>query len=61
MTNRKKRLEKGIDSLEKQIILHLDKKEKANAEGKIELVSYYEREIAAKKRDMAKKQKQREK
>ena len=45
MTNRKKRLKKGIESLKKQIKLHEEKKEKARKEGKIELESYYEKEL----------------
>jgi len=45
MTNRKKRLKKGIESLKKQIKLHEEKKEKARKEGKIELENYYEKEL----------------
>lgn len=47
--NRKKRLEKGIESIEIQIILHEKKKEEAVKEGNIERVKYYEKEIRAKK------------
>ena len=57
MTKRKKRIEKGARSLEKQIMLHLDKQKNAAQSGKIELVDYYAREIAAKKRDLEKKKK----
>jgi len=60
MTNRKKRLTKGIASLEKQLILHKEKLEKAGKagkEGKIELTDYYEKEIEAKKKDKEKKEK----
>ena len=57
MTNRKKRLIKGIGSLEKQLILHKEKLEKAGKEGKIELADYYEKEIEAKKKDKEKKEK----
>ena len=56
MTNRKKRLKKGIESLQKQIFLHEKKLEKAEKEGKFELARYYEKEIKAKKRDKDKKE-----
>ena len=56
MTNRKKRLKKGIESLQEQIELHLEKKEVAENEGKIDLVGYYEREIEAKKETKRKKE-----
>ena len=56
MVNRKKRLEKGIESLEKQIKLHEEKRNKAGEDGDIELVSYYEKEIIAKKRDKEEKE-----
>ena len=52
---RKKRLEKGINSLEKQINLHQEKKVQAKESGKEELTDYYKREIAAKKKDLEKK------
>lgn len=42
---RKKRLKKGIESINKQIELHKEKREKAKQEGKIELVGYYNKEI----------------
>ena len=45
MTNRKKRLKKGIESLEKQNKLHEEKKEHAHEERKVELENYYEKEI----------------
>ncbi|MBI2004219.1 hypothetical protein HYS72_02025 [Candidatus Pacearchaeota archaeon] len=45
MTNRKKRLKKGIESLGQQIKFHEEKKERAHEEGKIELENYYEKEI----------------
>lgn len=44
---RKKRLEKGITSLEKQIILHEEKMKNAIEIGKEELVGYYSKEIEA--------------
>ncbi len=45
MTKRKKRLEKGILSLEEQKIIHEQKKEKAAEEGRLELETYYTKEI----------------
>ena len=51
MVNRKKRLQKGIESLEKQIKLHEEKLKKAEEEDNIELASYYKKEIEAKKKD----------
>jgi len=56
MTNRKKRLEKGINSLQEQIELHENKKKTATEQGNIELVDYYEREIRAKEETKRKKQ-----
>lgn len=56
MVNRKKRLQKGIDSLEKQIKLHEEKLKKAEEEDNIGLAEYYKKEIAAKKRDKEEKQ-----
>ena len=50
MTNRKKRLKKGIESIQNQIELHEVKKQHAEDEGNEDLVGYYEREITAKKR-----------
>ena len=41
MANRKKRLQKGIESLEKQIKLHEEKLKKAEKEDNIELAEYY--------------------
>tara|TARA_Y100000310_G_C20671313_1_gene810467 strand:- start:1723 stop:1908 length:186 start_codon:yes stop_codon:yes gene_type:complete len=45
MTSRKKRLKKGISSIEEQIKIHEKKKEEAEKEGMIERVVYYEKEI----------------
>lgn len=56
MTNRKKRLQKGIESLEKQIKLHEEKLRKAEEDDNIELAGYYKKEIVAKKRDKEEKQ-----
>lgn len=46
MTKRKKRLQKGISSIEKQIILHKEKKQLAKELEQEELVTYYEKEIS---------------
>lgn len=56
MVKRKKRLLKGIESLQKQIELHKEKKRVAEEEGKIELADYYEREIIAKIKDKERKE-----
>ena len=49
MVNRKKRLQKGIESIEKQIKIHEEKLKKAEEEDNIELDGYYRKEINAKK------------
>jgi len=56
MVNRKKRLQKGIESLEKQIRLHEEKLRKAEEEDNIGLTEYYRKEIDAKKKDKDEKQ-----
>ena len=56
MVNRKKRLQKGIESLEKQIKLHEEKLKKALEEDNIELAGYYKKEINAKKNDKEEKE-----
>ena len=56
MVNRKKRLQKGIESLDKQIQLHEEKLIKAEEDDNIELAHYYKKEIEAKKRDKEEKQ-----
>ena len=43
---RKKRLIKGISSIEEQIKMHEEKKKKAREEGNLDLEKYYEGEIA---------------
>ncbi len=58
MAKRKKRLKKGIASLEQQIELHMGKKETAFAEGNIYLAEYYRKEIEAKEADKKKKERQ---
>ncbi len=52
---RKKRLEKGIESLKEQIALHEEKEKQAEETGLTGLVSYYEKEIASKEKAMKKK------
>ena len=56
MPNRKKRLKKGIDSLQEQIEIHIKKKTDAEEQGNIELVDYYEKEIRAKEETKKRKQ-----
>jgi hypothetical protein len=53
--NRKKRLEKGIKSLNEQIQIHKEKLKKAEEAGLKELVGYYEKEIDSKEEAMEKK------
>ena len=56
MANRKKRLKKGIESLQEQINLHEEKKKLAEESDNKELIRYYEKEIKAKEK--AKKEKE---
>jgi len=56
MVKRKKRLQKGIESLGKQIELHKEKKRIAEENGNEELADYYNKEIEAKIRDKERKQ-----
>lgn len=57
MVNRKKRLKKGLESLQKQIEMHKKKLQEAEKQGKIELFDYYKKEIEVKKKDKEKKEK----
>ncbi|MCX6751015.1 MAG: hypothetical protein NTZ83_06145 [Candidatus Pacearchaeota archaeon] len=61
MTNRKKKLQKGIKSLDKQIKIHEEKRKQAIKEGKIELAEYYDKEILSKSKDRDKKVSQKKK
>ena len=61
MVKRKKRLEKGIKSIEEQIRLHEIKREEATEKGKAELVGYYDGELSRLKNVKEKKRKQMEK
>ena len=45
LANRKKRLKKGIESIEKQIKLHKEKLEKTTETKNIDLEGYYKKEI----------------
>ena len=56
MPNRRNRLKKVIESLQKQIQLHEEKLKKAQEEGKLELIGYYQKEIESKKKDKEKKE-----
>ena len=57
MVKRKKRLEKGINSLKEQIRIHEEKREKAEKEGSLELKEYYEKEINSLKKILISKEK----
>lgn len=57
MTNRKKRLEKGIESLNEQIRIHEEKKTEAIKEGNIELEDYYNKELKGIKKSKVNKEK----
>ena len=56
MTNRKKRLKKGIESIKEQIIMHEEKKDEAEKQGNVELVNYYRKEIAILENEKEKKE-----
>ena len=43
---RKKRLEKGVQSIEEEIEIHKKKMQEAKEEGNLELVDYYNKEIS---------------
>ena len=45
MPNRKKRLEKGIESLDKEIEMHEDRLKTAEEKGDLDLAGYYKKEI----------------
>ena len=45
MVNRKKRLERGIESLKRRLDEHKIKLERAKKDNKIELIDYYEKEL----------------
>jgi len=59
--SRKKRLRKGIGSLEEQISNHVEKMRAAEVRGAQELIDYYRREIQKFEREIAKKKLQFEK
>jgi len=61
MAKRKKRLEKGIESLQKQIKEHENKREQPEEEGEIELVEYYDKEIEGLEKTKERKENQLEK
>jgi hypothetical protein len=60
MAKRKKRLQKGIDSLEKQIEFHEEKKKLARELGQEELFRYYTKEIEALKKVREDKERKRD-
>ncbi|MEK6850487.1 MAG: hypothetical protein AABX85_02850 [Nanoarchaeota archaeon] len=55
MVKREKRLEKGIESLEKQKEIHQQKRKNAEEAGEEELVRYYDKEIDKFEKEKAKK------
>lgn len=55
MVKREKRLEKGIESLEKQREIHQEKRKNAEEAGEEELVRYYDKEIDKFEKEQAKK------
>ena len=58
---RKKKLEKGIKSIEQQIEIHKQKKKQAEEENRQELADYYGREILSLESQKKKKKEQLEK
>jgi hypothetical protein len=56
MVKRKKKLKKGIDSIQEQIDLHKEKKSLAEDSGNEELVEYYTKELEAKERTKKEKE-----
>lgn len=61
MTKRKKRLEKGISSLDEQIKFHEEKLARAKTDGDDILERYYEKEIEALRKTKQRKENQLEK
>jgi hypothetical protein len=58
MVNRKKRLEKGMQSLDAEIKLHEEKREKAGKESNLDLEEYYNKEIEGLEKTKERKEKQ---
>ena len=58
MVKRIKKPRKGIESLEKQIEMHKEKRETALNEGRIERANYYEKEISGLEKTRNKKKRQ---
>ena len=58
---RKKRLEKGIQSIEEEIKIHEKKMQEAKEEGNLELAEYYSKEIQGLGKTKDRKEKQAEK
>ena len=54
--NRKKRLEKGIESIGEQITLHESKLKEAEEAGEEELIEYYRKDIARLKKQKEQKE-----
>jgi len=58
MVKRSKKLEKRIESLNKQIEIHEEKRRLANENGNLDLERYYDKEIKSLKDVKARKEKQ---
>lgn len=58
---RKKRLKKGIESLQEQVEIHKDKLKEAVEEGSKDLARYYEKDLARLENEEKKKREQLEK
>ena len=58
---RKKRLEKGVQSIEEEIEIHKKKMQEAKEEGNLELVDYYNKEISGLEKTKDRKEDQLEK
>lgn len=56
MTNRKKRLKKGIESIQEEIEKHEIKRQNAIKEGNLELADYYTVEITGLKKQKEQKE-----
>ncbi len=57
MPSRKKRLKKGIESVQKSIKKHEQKIKKAESEDQVELINYYKKEIKGMKDQLSRKKK----
>jgi len=58
---RKKRLKKGIQSIEEEIEIHKKKMQEAREKGNLELADYYDKEISGLEKTKCRKENQLEK